>query len=285
MARPLQSKISGGRMRILRIAHASLTPALRERERALARGYTDVDLEVVTTNRWREAEVDVDAVDDDLFPVIKARPRFSKHIQLFAYEPGPIIAALRRHRPHLIDLNHEPYSIACAEILTLCKWFAPQAKVVLQPCQNILHRYPPPFNWLEWRALRRAAAAHACSETVREVLRVKGFKKPVAIVPFGVDVNAFTPRPPSDQSKPLTIAYVGRMLPGKGLNVLADALVNLKPDNWRVLAVGDGSEREPFARALAQHGLLDRAEFTGALGYAARLPLFQRMDTLVAPTA
>ena len=38
-------------MRILRIAHASLTPALRERERALARRYTDVDLEVVTTNR------------------------------------------------------------------------------------------------------------------------------------------------------------------------------------------------------------------------------------------
>src|SRR5205809_192873 len=107
MARPLQIKISGGRMRILRIAHASLTPALRERERALARGYTDIDLEVVTTSRWREAEVDVDAVDDDLFPVIKARPRLSKHIQLFAYEPGPIVAALRRHRPHLIDLNHE----------------------------------------------------------------------------------------------------------------------------------------------------------------------------------
>ena len=32
------------KMRVLRIAHSSLTPALRHRERALARGYPNVDL-------------------------------------------------------------------------------------------------------------------------------------------------------------------------------------------------------------------------------------------------
>src|SRR5216117_712229 len=68
-------EISEGKMRVLRIAHASLTPTLRERERALARGYPDVDLELVTTDHWREAEVEVQAAEDDLFPVIKARPR------------------------------------------------------------------------------------------------------------------------------------------------------------------------------------------------------------------
>ena len=275
---------SGERIRVLRISHASLTPALRQRERALARAYPDIDLEIVTAERWREAEVDVEALDDDLFPVVKARTRFSKHIQLFAYDARPLIAALRGHRPHLIDLNHEPYSIACAEILTLCRWFAPQAMVILQPCQNILHRYPPPFNWLEWRALRRAVAAHTCSESVREVLCIKGFKKPVAIVPFGVDVSAFTPRPLSDQSKPLTIGYVGRMLPGKGVNILGDALSQLKTENWKLLVVGDGSEREPFERALAEHGLLDRAEFTGAISYSAVPPQFQKIDILVVPT-
>ena len=273
-------------MRILRIAHASLTPALRERERALARRYTDVDLEVVTTNRWREAEVDVDAVDDDLFPVIKARPRFSKHIQLFAYEPGPIVAALRRHRPHLIDLNHEPYSVACAEVLTLCSWYAPQAVVVLQTCQNIFHRYPPPFNWLERRALRRVAAAHVCSETVRELLRAKGFNKPVAIVPFGVDTEAFCQRGAFNrESKDTpTIGFVGRMLPGKGLNILADALAQLGSVKWNVVLVGDGPERKSFETTLAARGLLDRAHFTGAISYDRVPDLYQQMDLLVVPT-
>ena len=273
-------------MRILRIAHASLTPALRERERALARRYTDIDLEVVTTNRWREAEVDVDAVDDDLFPVIKARPRFSKHIQLFAYEPGPIVAALRRHRPHLIDLNHEPYSVACAEVLTLCSWYAPQAVVVLQTCQNIFHRYPPPFSWLERRALRRVAAAHVCSETVRELLRAKGFKKPVAIVPFGVDTEAFCQRRAFNrESKDTpTIGFVGRMLSGKGLNILAEALAQLGSEKWNVLLVGDGPERKRFEATLASRGLLDRAHFTGALSYDRVPDLYQQMDMLVVPT-
>ena len=87
-------------MRVLRIAHSSLTPALRERERALARCYPDVELELVTTERWREAEVEVDATPDDLFPVRTARSYLSKHIQLFAYDPRPIIKALREHHHH-----------------------------------------------------------------------------------------------------------------------------------------------------------------------------------------
>src|ERR1041384_4848891 len=277
-------KSSGERIRVLRISHASLTPALRQRERALARAYPDIDLEVLTAERWREAEVDVEALDDDLFPVVKARTRFSKHIQLFAYDAKPLIAALRRHRPHLIDMNHEPYSVACAEILTLCRWFAPQAVVVMQPCQNIFHRYPLPFSWLERRALRRVAAAHVCSKTVQELLCAKGFDKPVAIVPYGVDVDSFTPRPISDHSKTLTIGYVGRMLPGKGVNILGDALSQLKTEKWKLLVVGDGSERAPFERTLAEHGLLDRAEFTGAIRYSTVPPLLQKNDNLVVPT-
>ena len=79
---------------------------LRARERALARLFPEIDLEVVTTTRWREAEVEVEAVADDLFPVAMVRPLLSKHIQLFAYDPRPVISALRRHRPHLIDLCH-----------------------------------------------------------------------------------------------------------------------------------------------------------------------------------
>src|SRR6185369_16467199 len=92
-------------LRVLRIAHSSLTPALRERERALVRNFPNVSLEVVTTNSWREAEMDVTAQADDMFPVRSAKTHLSKHIQLFAYDPRPIVAALREHKPHLIDLN------------------------------------------------------------------------------------------------------------------------------------------------------------------------------------
>ena len=263
MAKSNLSDSGGQRMRVLRIAHSSLTPALRQRERAVVRCYPDVDLEVITTPRWREAEMEVDVMPDDMFPVRTAGSYFSKHIQLFAYDPRPIINALRRHRPHLVDLSHEPYSIACAEVLTLCKWFAPKVPIVMQTNQNILHNYPPPFNWLEQRAFRRIAAAYACSETVVEVLRAKGFHKPAPIIPFGVNTEAFRPKPAGQwrSNGTLTIGFVGRMLPGKGLNVLADALEKLKGDAWQILVVGDGPEREGFEQRLRAAGLRDRAEF------------------------
>ncbi len=271
------------KLRVLRIAHSSLTPALRERERALARNYSNVELEVVTTERWREAEMNVEATADDLFPVRSASTHLSKHIQLFAYNPKPIIAALREHRPHLIDMNHEPYSVACAELLTLCGRYASGAPIVMQTNQNIYRRYPPPFNWLEQRAFKKVAAAYVCSETVREVLRAKGFSKPAPIIPFGVDLNAFRPRSES-RVKGKTIGYVGRMLPGKGLNVLADALAKLKSEEWQLLVVGDGSERESFTNELRSGGVLDRAKFTGAVSYELTPEYFKEIDVLVIPT-
>lgn len=276
-------------MRVLRFSHSSLTPALRQRERALVGRFPDVDLEVVTPVRWREAEMDVEAIPDDMFPVRTSRSHLSKHMQLFAYDPRPIIKALREHQPDLIDMSHEPYSIAAAEILTLCKWFAPKAPIVMHTNQNILHKYPFPFSWLEQRAFRRVAAAYACSETVCEVLRAKGFDKPAPIITYGVDTAAFRPRAAtrkrsSELSGPLTIGFVGRMLPGKGLNVLADALAKLGAEDWRLLVVGEGSEREEFERHLTEAGLRNRAEFTGAINFALVPAYFHQMDVLVIPT-
>ena len=273
-------------MRVLRIAHSSLTPALRQRERAFARRYPEVKLEVVTTERWKEAEQVVEAMPDDLFPVNTARSLFSKHIQLFAYDPRPIIKALRRHKPDLIDLSHEPYSVAGAEVLTLCNWFAPQTPIVMQTNQNILHNYPPPFNWLEQRAFRRVDAAYACSETVVEVLRAKGFQKPAPIVTFGVDTEAFRPRAERWRRPdgPPTIGFIGRMLPGKGLNVLASALAQIKGEAWRLLVVGEGPEREGFEQQLREAGLRERAEFTGAIDFALVPEYFHQLDLMVIPT-
>ncbi len=48
--RTTDSEPGAERMRVLRIAHSSLTPALRQRERAFARRFPNVDLQVLTTD-------------------------------------------------------------------------------------------------------------------------------------------------------------------------------------------------------------------------------------------
>jgi len=154
---------------------------LRGRERALARDFPQLKMEVVTPPRWCEAKVDVETVLDDLFSVKTARTFFSKHIQLFAYNPLPTIEVLRCHKPHIIDMDHELSSVPCAEIITLRNWFAPNTPIVMQTAQNILKKYPLPFSLPEKRAFRQVSAAYICSETVREVLDAKIFCKPTQI--------------------------------------------------------------------------------------------------------
>jgi glycosyltransferase involved in cell wall biosynthesis len=273
----------GERIRVVRIAHASLTPALRGRERALAKRFPQIDLEVITPPRWCETNVDVETVPDDLFPVRCAGTFFSKHIQLFAYDPFPIIEAFRRHKPHIIDMDHEPYSVPCAEIITLRNLFAPNTPIVMQTAQNILKKYPPPFSLLEKRALRQVSAAYMCSETVREVLEAKNFRNPTQIAYFGVDLEMFRPAEP-DAERTFTIGYVGRLLPAKGVSVLIEALIKIKSEKWRLLVVGDGMERPALEQTLSEHGLLERCEFTGAVPYEKTPEYFQKLDVLVVPT-
>ena len=273
------------RIRVLRIAHASLTPALRGRERGIARTFPEVDMEVVAPERWHETGVDVEAEPDEFFPVRTAKTFISGHIQLFAYDPRPIIEALRQHKPHIIDMDHEPYSVPCAEIITLRNHFAPNTPIVMQTAQNILKKYPPPFSFLEKRAFRQVSAAYMCSETVREVLITKGFTKPMQLAPFGVDLQMFRPKKnEQDINKTFTIGYLGRLLPAKGLMTLVDALTKIKSEKWRLLVVGDGSERQPMESKLAEHGLLERCQFTGAVPYHETPAYFQKLDVLVVPT-
>jgi glycosyltransferase involved in cell wall biosynthesis len=278
-------KLSSGeeRLRVVRIAHASLTPALRGRERALARMYPEIDFELITPPRWREAEVEVEAEPDEYFPVKTAGTFLSRHIQLFAYDPRPIVEVFRRHKPHVIDMNHEPYSVPCAEILTLRRLFVPQAEVVMQTAQNIMKNYPVPFSQMERRAFREVSAAYMCSETVREVLEKKGFKKPMHIAPFGVDLEMFQPDCRAE-NEIFTIGFIGRLLPAKGLSVLIDAAANIKDEKWRLLIVGDGPERTAAESRIAEHGLQNRCRFVGAVSYDETPQYFQKLDVLVVPT-
>ena len=95
-------------------------------------------------------------------------------------------------------------------------------------------------------------------------------------------MEAFRPRRTDDRDskKTLTIGFVGRMLPGKGLDVLGRALAQIKAESWSLLVVGDGPERDTFAGALAANDLMNRVRFTGAVSYDS-VPDSFNMDFMV----
>jgi glycosyltransferase involved in cell wall biosynthesis len=114
-------------------------------------------------------------------------------------------------------------------------------------------------------------------------------KSKIELISNGVDlseVEAATPAAlPWDGSHHgiFTLGYVGRLVAGKGVEVLIEALGMGAGDlDWRCIILGEGPERGRLEAEAARRGLGDRVRF---MGYRPdRLSYVKRLDLLVLPS-
>jgi glycosyltransferase involved in cell wall biosynthesis len=268
--------------KVLRVYHSAVVGEWRERDRELRRRGARVTL--VAPTAWREGgrQVPLHAGPDTF--VVPART-WGSHPALFAYDPLPLLRLLRRERFDHVDVHEEPCSLAAAEVRLLRRWFQPGSKLLLYSAQNIPKRYPLPFRRFEAAALAEAAGVYVCNRAAGEILRAKGFDGTVGVLPLGVDVERFAPRPVLDEpagARPLLVGYVGRLTPEKGVDVLLRAAAGQSA--WSLKIVGDGPAREDLRRLAAALGLAHCVEFTAALPHH-RLPdLYRAIDVLAVPS-
>jgi len=187
-------------------------------------------------------------------------------------------------RPHLIHAEEEPDSLATLQITLARKLFAPRAKLVLHTWQN-LNRPKKPHVWAVIRlALGQAQAVLCATDGALRVLREMGYRGLAAVIPqVGVDTRLFRPaeRPPT--FGPFVVAYVGRLVPEKGLDTLLEAVSQLGP-GVRLRVVGDGPARSGLQGLATSLGLGDRVEWLPPVP-ADRIPeVLARVDVLVLPS-
>jgi glycosyltransferase involved in cell wall biosynthesis len=112
----------------------------------------------------------------------------------------------------------------------------------------------------------------APSESIARVIRKRGVTTPIAVIPTGIDVQAFATadgtrfrqrmKIPEDA---LVIGHVGRLALEKNLGFLAEGVaLRLKQDaRTYFLVVGDGPWREEMKAVFDRHGVGDRLIFAG----------------------
>jgi glycosyltransferase involved in cell wall biosynthesis len=196
-------------------------------------------------------------------------------------------AVFRRERPDVIYVYHEPYGAA-----TFQSFFANRrvnAPIGFYSSQNILKSYPWPFSAAEQFVYKRAAFAITVSDEVARVLRRKGYAGAAEVIPFSVDGERYRPTRPLDQEglredDTLTVGYIGRLVPEKGVDTLLDALARLPQDDFKAIIVGDGPSRETLHRHAEDLGLGDRVRWTGAVTTQDTSDLYHQMDVLVVPS-
>jgi glycosyltransferase involved in cell wall biosynthesis len=280
---------SGGRpLRVLLVSKALVVGAYQRKAEEIAA--LGVDLTVVTPELWADSRgaQRLERVHTQGYHLQTLPLRLGGNFHLHSYVG--LDRLLANLRPDLLHMDEEPYNAATWAALRSAH--AQGIPATFFTWQNLLRSYPPPFRQMELATYARAPLALAGSEEAAAVLRAKGYRGEVAVIPqFGVDEELFAPVAPtaphgalhSALHSALRIGYAGGLLPEKGVDLLLRAAARL-PAPWRLAIAGEGAERAALERLAGALGVADRVHFVGRIG-SSDMPAFHRhLDVLVLPS-
>jgi glycosyltransferase involved in cell wall biosynthesis len=127
----------------------------------------------------------------------------------------------------------------------------------------------------------------APSESIARLIRRRGVKTPMTVVPTGIDVASFAKadgargrRRHEIPNDAFVVGHVGRLALEKNLAYLGEAvaLFLAAHANARFLVVGDGPAREAFEAVFTQHGVRDRLILAGKKTGAPLREAYRAMD-------
>ena len=138
--------------------------------------------------------------------------------------------------------------------------------------------------WLSERALFTAEHHISVSWKTKHDLLRAGLRKPVPVVPNGVDVEFIQAIPPDELES--DVIFVGRLIPEKGVDLLLRALAEVKREipDVRAVIIGDGPERKRLEHMARNLGLEKNVLFTGFLPYKRVIALMKASKVFVLPS-
>jgi glycosyltransferase involved in cell wall biosynthesis len=268
-------------VRLLVVSHPCVTPTNQDFFGRVRRR-TGWEMKIIAPSGWRN-EYGAQRLrrspgyDGELLGLPVLRPG---DIPLHAYARG-LRSAIRRWRPDAVYAHHEPYGVATWQVAEASTGIP----LAFYSAQNLRKTYPPPVAALERWLYRRAALALPVTDAVARVLRDKGFGGRVEVLPLAVDMapgQDIAARP--TRPGPLTLGYVGRLAPEKGIGTLLDALAELSGVDVRCVIAGDGPAREELERHAERVGVADRVRWLGYVPHDAIAAAYARCDAIVVPS-
>ncbi len=261
--------------------------------------FEDVELTVVVPPYWADERgvIRLEREHTQGYELVVERMALSGHFHLHFY-PG-LAKHFRRIKPHIIHIDEEPYNVATWQAMRLAR--TNEVKAVFFTWQSIHRRYPPPFSLIESYNLRNADYAIVGNSEAVGVLRAKGYRGPIKVIPqFGVDPDKFKAqssklRAPNSQfairNSQFTIGYVGRLVEEKGVHVLLRAAAGLSGactgvsrSKWRLRVLGSGPQRARLESLAAKLGIAEQVKFEGPIPSTQMPGYYNQVNALVLPS-
>lgn len=218
-----------------------------------------VQVSVVVPITWRGNLVEAQRLKSDGYEVLTRDCCFgnleSKRLRLHLHFYPGISRVVEERRWDIVHIDEEPMNVATYHALRGCRSHGVRA--VFTTWQNLMKKYPPPFEFLERYVFENSHGAIAGNREASSVLRRRGFGKPVTCVPqHGVDPSLFQREDARDLREKMglkdayVIGFVGQIARRKGLDTLIRAIA-LLPKECALVLVGTGPDL-PKLKSLAQ---------------------------------
>jgi glycosyltransferase involved in cell wall biosynthesis len=273
-------------LKILMLSKALLRGTYQRKLEELA-ALPGVDqLSVIVPPFWREKNVEIvklEKVHMSGYELIVEPMLLNGSYHLHFY--SGLAKWLKRLKPDIFHVDEESFNLATWQGVRLGQRY--NVPSVFYNYANIYRDYPFPFSYFESYNFRHASAAFTCNQEAFDILRRRGFQKPIDIVPqVGVDPEFFKRTdPPTGFGRPdlFTIGYAGRLIEEKGLESLIAAAAQLQGD-FRVVLVGSGPLKERLQAQAAQLGIATKIEYVGSVASTLIPNYFSGFDVLVLPS-
>jgi glycosyltransferase involved in cell wall biosynthesis len=265
-------------MRSVLLSHAYLDPAARGKLRALAALGTAVTVGV--PERWTDAEgrplrpaVWQDDAGVRVVPIPVSGgvdPRWKRRA---------IERLISDARPDVVQVEEAPGTRTAAIASSIARRL--KVPLVLYSEAPLPSRLGFLARWSRRRTLRRAQGLQAGNALARDLLARECPGIPIAVLPqLSVTPPLVAERRPPDE---FTMAFVGRLVPEKGLDVLLRACVKLH-GRWHLHVIGSGPSQVALEQLAERLGLGSRIHWLGALPPADLGPRWPAIDCLVQPS-
>jgi glycosyltransferase involved in cell wall biosynthesis len=249
-------------MRVLMISKALVAGTSQRKLEELAK-CPGVELTLVTPPYWKHDDgstLTLERLYTTGYHMIETSMALNGNYHLHYYpQLGKI---MREVRPEVVHIDEEPYNFATFQAMFLATHH--KARALFFTWQNLYRQYPPPFRQLELYNYSHAAMALAGNRDAAEVLKRKGYRGPISIIPqFGFDTNIYhrsTPRTPRQTGDLFTLGFIGRLIEAKGLPLIIEALTML-PDYCQAVFVGQGPMKSELEEQATRLGVAERVIF------------------------
>jgi glycosyltransferase involved in cell wall biosynthesis len=192
--------------------------------------------------------------------------------------------AMSATRPDIVHAEEEPDSLAALQIAFARRLFAPKAKLILHTWQNVNRRKRWYVWWVTQTSLRHADAILCANREAATVLEQMGYTGHTAVIPpQGIDTQVFQPPEVCAPSDSFTIAYAGRFVPEKGIDLIIEAVRMIGPPA-RLLLIGNGASRSALETQANASGIADRISFVAPVPPEQLGKLLWQVDALVLPS-